>query len=66
MGVEHQWAAQRNLTAPPTSYTVVGPSSDRWPAAAGLAQGVLCIGRRREARCRPGGQVNRLAEIDRG
>jgi len=24
MGVEHQWAAQRNLTAPPTSYTVVG------------------------------------------
>jgi hypothetical protein len=24
MGVEHRWAAQRNLTAPPTSYTVVG------------------------------------------
>src|SRR5258708_39188213 len=37
MGVEHQWAAQRNLTAPPTSYTVVGPSSDPWLAAAGLA-----------------------------
>ena len=39
MGVEHQWAAQRNLTAPPTSYTVVGPSSDPWLAAAGLAPG---------------------------
>jgi hypothetical protein len=37
MGVQHQWAAQRNLTAPPTSYTVVGPSSDPWLAAAGLA-----------------------------
>jgi N,N-dimethylformamidase beta subunit-like, C-terminal len=24
MGVEHQWAAQRDLTAPPTPYTVVG------------------------------------------
>jgi hypothetical protein len=24
MGVQHQWAAQRNLTAPPTPYTVVG------------------------------------------
>lgn len=39
MGVEHQWAAQRSLTAPPTSYTVVGPSSDPWLAAAGLAPG---------------------------
>jgi hypothetical protein len=39
MGVEHRWAAQRNLTAPPTSYTVVGPSSDPWLAAAGLAPG---------------------------
>jgi hypothetical protein len=39
MGVEHKWAAQRNLTAPPTSYTVVGPSSDPWLAAAGLAPG---------------------------
>jgi len=39
MGVEHQWAAQRSLTAPPTSYTVTGPSSDPWLAAAGLAPG---------------------------
>jgi hypothetical protein len=39
MGVEHQWAAQRDLTAPPTSYTVVGPSSDPWLAAAHLAPG---------------------------
>jgi hypothetical protein len=38
-GVEHQWAAQRNLTAPPTSYTVVGPTTDPWLAAAGLTPG---------------------------
>jgi N,N-dimethylformamidase beta subunit-like, C-terminal len=44
MGVEHQWAAQRNLTAPPTSYTVVGPSSDPWLAAAGLAPGDVIAG----------------------
>jgi hypothetical protein len=44
MGVEHQWAAQRNLTAPPTSYTVVGPSSDPWLAAAGLAHGDVIPG----------------------
>jgi hypothetical protein len=44
MGVEHQWAAQRNLTAPPTSYTVVGPSSDPWLAAAGLAPGDVIPG----------------------
>jgi hypothetical protein len=37
MGVEHQWAAQRDLTAPPTSYRVVGPTGDPWLAAAGLA-----------------------------
>jgi hypothetical protein len=44
MGVEHQWAAQRGLTAPPTSYTVVGPSSDPWLAAAGLAPGDVIPG----------------------
>ena len=44
MGVEHQWAAQRNLTAPPTSDTVVGPSSDPWLAAAGLAPGDVIPG----------------------
>jgi len=38
-GVEHQWAAQRNLMAPPTSYTVVGPTTDPWLAAAGLTPG---------------------------
>ena len=37
MGVEHQWAAQRDLGAPATSYTVVGPGSDPWLAAACLA-----------------------------
>jgi hypothetical protein len=44
MGVEHQWAAQRGLTAPPTSYTVVGPSRDPWLAAAGLAPGDVIPG----------------------
>jgi hypothetical protein len=44
MGVEHQWAAQRDLTAPPTSYTVVGPRSDPWLAAAGLAPGDVVPG----------------------
>jgi hypothetical protein len=44
MGVEHQWAAQRNLTAPPTSYTVVGATSDPWLAAAGLAPGDVIPG----------------------
>jgi hypothetical protein len=44
MGVEHEWAAQRNLTAPPTSYTVVGPTSDPWLAAAGLAPGDVIPG----------------------
>jgi hypothetical protein len=44
MGVEHQWSAQRNLTAPPTSYTVVGPTSDPWLAAAGLAPGDVIPG----------------------
>jgi hypothetical protein len=44
MGVEHQWAAQRSLTAPPTSYTVVGPRSDPWLAAAGLAPGDVIPG----------------------
>ena len=39
MGVEHAWAAQRSLTAPPTSYTVDGPARDPWLAAAGLAPG---------------------------
>jgi hypothetical protein len=44
MGVEHQWAAQRDLTAPPTSYTVVGPSGDPWLAAAGLGPGDVIPG----------------------
>jgi hypothetical protein len=44
MGVEHLWAAQRDLTSPPTSYTVVGPSSDPWLAAAGLAPGDVIPG----------------------
>src|SRR5215468_2041361 len=44
MGVEHQWAAQRDLTAPPTSYTVVGATSDPWLAAAGLAPGDVIPG----------------------
>jgi hypothetical protein len=44
MGVEHQWAAQRNLTAPPTSYAVVGPISDPWLAAAGLTHGDVIPG----------------------
>jgi hypothetical protein len=41
MGVEHGWAAQREPTAPPSSYTVVGPAGDPWLAAAGLAPGDL-------------------------
>ncbi len=44
MGVEHQWAAQRDLTAPPTPYTVVGPAGDPWLAAAGLAPGDVIPG----------------------
>jgi hypothetical protein len=44
MGVQHQWAAQRNLLAPPTSYTVVGPRSDPWLAAAGLVPGDVVPG----------------------
>src|SRR5215469_6163179 len=44
MGVQHMWAAQRDLTAPPTSYTVVGSSSDPWLAAAGLAPGDVIPG----------------------
>lgn len=44
MGVQHQWAAQRDLTAPPTSYTVAGPASDPWLAAAGLAPGDVIPG----------------------
>jgi hypothetical protein len=44
MGVEHRWAAQRSLTAPPTSYNVVGPSSDPWLAAAGMAPGQVIPG----------------------
>src|SRR5215469_818601 len=54
MGVQHQWAAQRDLTAPPTSYRVVGrgggvrasraPGSDPWLAAAGMAPGDVIPG----------------------
>ncbi len=44
MGVEHQWAAQRNLTAPPTAYAVVGRTSDPWLAAARLAPGEVIHG----------------------
>jgi hypothetical protein len=43
-GVEHEWAAQRNLTAPPSSYTVVGPAKDPWLAAAGLRPGDVIPG----------------------
>ena len=39
MGVEHPWAGQRDLTAPPTAYRVVGSASDPWLATAGLAPG---------------------------
>jgi hypothetical protein len=39
MAVEHRWAAQRSLMAPPTPYTVVGPRDDPWLTAAGLAPG---------------------------
>jgi N,N-dimethylformamidase beta subunit-like, C-terminal len=44
MGVQHRWAAQRNLTAPSTSYTVVGPRRDPWLAVAGLAPGDMIAG----------------------
>jgi hypothetical protein len=44
MGVEHQWAAQRNLRAAPTSYTVVGPTSDPWLSAADLVPGDVIPG----------------------
>ena len=44
MGVQHQWAAQRDLSAPPTSYTVVARSTDPWLAAAGLAPGDVIPG----------------------
>src|SRR6516162_7306518 len=44
MGVQHPWAAQRDLTAPATSYQVVGASSDPWLAAAGLAHGDVIPG----------------------
>ena len=44
MGVEHRWAAQRSLTAPPTAYTVVGPAADPWLSAAGLAPGDVIPG----------------------
>jgi len=44
MGVQHQWAAQRDLTAPPTSYTVAGPGSEPWLAAAGLKTGDVVPG----------------------
>jgi len=44
MAVQHQWAAQRDLTKPPTSYTVVGPRSDPWLAAAGLVSGDVIPG----------------------
>ena len=53
MGVEHQWAAQRDLTAPPTSYTVVGPS-----------QRSMAGGRRFGARGRdPGGRRLRVGLV---
>jgi hypothetical protein len=44
MGVEHRWAAQRPLTAPPTPYTVVGPGGDPWLEAAGLKPGDVIPG----------------------
>jgi hypothetical protein len=44
MGVQHQWAAQRSLTAPPSPYTIVGSADDPWLAAAGLAPGDVLPG----------------------
>jgi hypothetical protein len=44
MGVQHKWAAQRDLTAPPTAYRVVGPGTDPWLAAAGLRPGDVITG----------------------
>ncbi|HET6870213.1 MAG TPA: N,N-dimethylformamidase beta subunit family domain-containing protein [Solirubrobacteraceae bacterium] len=44
MGVEHGWAAQRDLSAPPTPYMVVGPAGDPWLTAAGLAPGDVIPG----------------------
>jgi hypothetical protein len=44
MGVEHPWAGQRDLTAPPTSYTVVGSTNDPWLAPAALARGDVIRG----------------------
>jgi hypothetical protein len=44
MGVEHGWAAQRDISEPPTPYTVVGPTGDPWLAAAGLAPGDVVPG----------------------
>jgi hypothetical protein len=44
MGVEHGWAAQRDLTAPPTPYRVVGPAGDPWLSAAGLAPDAVIPG----------------------
>ena len=53
MGVQHQWAAQRDLTRPPTAYTVVGPASDPWLAAARLDA----------RRCDPGGRRLRVGLV---
>jgi hypothetical protein len=44
MGVEHRWAAQRGLTAPPTPYTVVGRAGDPWLSGTGLAPGDVIPG----------------------
>jgi hypothetical protein len=42
MGVQHRWAAQRDLTAPPTADTVVGPKQRSM--AGGLAPGDVIPG----------------------
>jgi len=44
MAVEYQDYTQRQLTAPPTAYTVVGPASDPWLAAAGMTPGEVIPG----------------------
>lgn len=44
MGVEYQDYTQRELANPATPYTVVGPASDPWLAAAGLAPGDVIPG----------------------
>jgi hypothetical protein len=43
-GVEYQLYTQRELTQPATAYTVVGPATDPWLAAAGMTPGEVIPG----------------------